>query len=79
VLCVGLLLCGCQQLSYTSPSGEHFSRCAVGVNTAISSLTLESGTNGLRRVVLSGYQADASQAVGAVTEAAVRAAIQSAK
>ena len=69
----------CQVLTYTSPSGEQLSRSSLGANTSISSLTVEVGTNGLRRVELHGYQNDSSQALGAVTEAAVRAAIQSTK
>ena len=70
---------GCQVLTYTSPAGEHFSRSSFGANTSISSLALETGTNGLRRVVLSGYQNNSTEALGAVTDAAIRAAIQSAK
>src|SRR3954464_4513702 len=71
--------CGCQVLTYHSPTGERFSRSSLGANTAIASLTVESGTNGLRRVEMQGYQNDSSQALGSVTEAAVRAAIQSVK
>jgi hypothetical protein len=66
---------GCTVLSYTSPQGEHFTRSAFGTSTAFASLTLETGSNGLRRVQLEGYRNDAAQALGAVTEAAVRAAI----
>ena len=80
-LCVTVaLLCpACQLLTYTGPNGERLSRSSLGANTSISSLAVEVGTNGLRRVELHGYQNDSSQALGAVTEAAVRAAIQSAK
>jgi hypothetical protein len=70
---------GCTVLSYTSPTGEHFTRGSLGANTSISSLAIEAGTNGVRRVELRGYQQDASQALSAVTEAAVKAAIESAK
>ena len=73
------LLCGCQVLTYASPTGERFSRSSLGANTSVSSLAIETGTNGLRRVELHGYQNDSSQALGAVTDAAVRAAIQSVK
>ena len=73
------LLCGCQVLSYTAPSGERFTRSSIGANTSIQSLALEAGTNGVRRLELRGYNNDNSQALGAVTEAAVRAALQSAK
>ena len=59
--------------------GERFSRSSLGANTAIQSLAFEAGTNGVRRVELRGYSNDGSQALGAVTEAAVRAAVQSAK
>ena len=70
---------GCQVLTYSSPNGERFMRSSLGANTSISSLAVESGTNGVRRVELRGYQNDASQALGTVTEAAVKAAIQGAK
>ena len=71
---------GCQVLTYTSPSGERFTRSSLGANTSIQSLAIEASTNGaLRRVELRGYQNDSSQAMGAVTEAAVRAALQGAK
>jgi hypothetical protein len=73
------LLTGCQVLTYTSPGGERFSRIVLGTSTAVASLRLESATNGLRRVELHGYQNDATQALGTVTEAAVRAALSQAK
>jgi len=73
------LASGCQFLSYDGPNGERFSRSSLGASTSISSLTVESDTNGLRRVELRGYQNDSTQALGTVTEAAVRAALQSAK
>ena len=80
LLCLSALtLCGCQVLTYRGPSGETFTRSSLGANTTISSLTVESDTNGLRRVELRGYQNDSNQALGTVTEAAVKAAIQSAK
>ena len=70
---------GCSLVSYTSPSGERFMRSSIGANTSVSSLAVESDTNGVRRVQMHGYQNDASQALGTVTEAAVKAALQSAK
>ena len=70
---------GCTSLTYTGPSGEHFSRRALGSKTAISALTVETATNGVRRVELRGYMNDSTQALGAITEAAVRAGIQAAK
>jgi hypothetical protein len=73
------LLCGCQLLTYQSPTGESFTRVSLGATTSLSSLSLEGSTNGVRRVELRGYQNDSSQALGAVTEAAVKAALQSAK
>ena len=76
---IALFCTACQLLTYTGPNGERLSRSSLGANTSISSLAVEVGTNGLRRVELHGYQNDSSQALGAVTEAAVRAAIQSAK
>jgi len=70
---------GCQILTYSSPQGERFSRCSIGSATSISSLVVEASTNGARRVELRGYTNDSTTALGAVTEAAVRAAIQGAK
>jgi hypothetical protein len=70
---------GCQVFSYSSPTGERFTRSSLGANTSIQSLAIEAGTNGVRRVELRGYDNETSQSLGAVTEAAVKAAIQSAK
>jgi len=74
-----LLFTGCQVLTYSSPTGERFTRSSLGANTSIHSLSVETGTNGLRKVQLRGYQNNETEALGAVTEAAVRAAIQGAK
>jgi hypothetical protein len=68
-------LCGCQVLTYTGPNGERFVRTTLGTSSAISSLTVEADTNGVRRVELHGYTNDSTQALGTVTEAAVRAAM----
>ncbi len=76
LLLLPLALCGCSMLSYTGPGGERFSRFSFGSKTAIASLSVEAGTNGVRQVNLQGYQNDANQALGTVTEAAVRAAMQ---
>ena len=73
------LLAGCSLLTYRSPSGETFTRSSLGANASIQSLAIEAGTNGLRRVELRGYQSDSSQALGVITEAAVKAAISAAK
>jgi hypothetical protein len=70
---------GCQVLTYTSPSGERFSRSSFGANTSIHSLTVESGTNGIRKVHVNGYQNNSTEALGAVTDAAVKAAISASK
>lgn len=72
---LSLLACSCTVVSYTTPTGERFTRGSLGANTSISSLTFEAGTNGVRRVDLRGYQNDSAQALGAVTEAAVKAAL----
>jgi hypothetical protein len=69
---------GCQRLSYTGPNGERLSRTSFASKTSISQLTVEVATNGIRRVEMKGYQNDSTQAIGAVTEAAVRAAVQAA-
>src|SRR4051812_26113521 len=73
------LFTGCQVLTYKSPQGERFTRSSLGTKTSIQSLSVDSDTNGVRRVKLEGYQNDSTQALGAVTEAAVRAALQGVK
>ena len=73
------LACGCTMRSYQGPGGERFTRCALGSTTAISALAVETGTNGLRRIEMQGYASDSNQALGTVTEAAVRAALQGGK
>ena len=73
------LASACQVLTYSGPNGERFTRSSLGSTTSISSLTVESDTNGLRRVELRGYQNDSTQALSTVTEAAVRAAVQGEK
>jgi hypothetical protein len=73
------LFTGCQVLTYSSPHGEHFTRSSLGTKTSIQSLSVDSDTNGVRSVKLEGYQNDSTQALGAVTEAAVRAALQGVK
>jgi hypothetical protein len=72
-------LCGCTVLTYSGANGERFCRTSLGSATAISSLTVESATNGLRRVEMHGYTNDSSQALGTVTEAAIKAAVEAAK
>lgn len=72
-------LCGCQVLSYRGPQGERLIRACLGGNTSLSSLAVERGADGIQRVELRGYRSDTAQAMGTVTEAAVRAAISSAK
>ena len=70
------LCAACQVLTYSGPNGERFSRSAFATTTSISSLSIETDTNGVRRVQLEGYQNNATQALGIVTEAAVRAALR---
>ena len=65
--------------AHTLTTGERFTRSSLGANTSLQSLALEANTNGLRRVELRGYATDNTQALGTVTDAAVKAAIQSAK
>jgi hypothetical protein len=70
-----LLAAGCTVVSYRNEHGERFSRVALGARTSITSLAVEAQSNGVRRIELRGYQNDAAQALSTVTEAAVRAAI----
>ena len=70
---------GCQVLNYEGADGARFLRASFGANIALSSLAFESTTNGIKRIELRGYQNDSAQALGVVTEAAVRGAIHGAK
>ena len=75
VACLAGGVCGCTMFVYTGPGGERFTRTSLGAQTAIASLEVEAGTNGLRRLSLRGYQNETAQALGTVTEAAIRAAL----
>jgi hypothetical protein len=75
---LALVATGCQVLTYSAPSGERFTRAVFGTRTSLANLAVEAGTNGIRRIEVRGYQNDATQALGTVTEAAVRAALSSA-
>jgi hypothetical protein len=78
--CPALLLSGgCAVMRYRGPEGESFSRVALGTRTGLSSLLVQTGTNGTRTIELRGYNTDSLSALGAVTEAAVRAAVTGAK
>jgi hypothetical protein len=79
MIAAAVTLGGCTVVSYSNANGEHFSRLSLGASTAIAGLEVQSGTNGLRQLRLQGYQNENSQALGTVTEAAVRAALQGAK
>ena len=74
-----LLSSGCALVRYHGPEGESFSRIALGTRTGLSSLLVQTGTNGTRTVELRGYNTDSLSALGAVTEAAVRAAVTGTK
>jgi len=76
---LALLTSGCQVLTYTGPNGERFSRSSFCAATSVSSLVVEAGSNGVRRVELRGYKLDSSQTLAAVAEAAARGAVQGAK
>lgn len=79
IVATSCLLAGCQVIAYRTASGERLTRASFGSTTSISSLAVESSTNGIRRLDLRGYRNDTAQALSAVTEAAVRAAVTSAK
>ena len=79
LVCAAAIVSGCQVLTYVSPAGERVTRASFGLNTSISSLSVETSSNGLQRVELRGYQNDSAQTLGAITEAAVRSAIQTVK
>jgi hypothetical protein len=78
--CLSLLAgSGCAVMRYSGPEGESFSRVALGTRTGLSSLVVQTGTNGIRTIELRGYNTDSLSALGAVTEAAVRAVVTGTK
>lgn len=74
-----LLFTGCQAISYTSPKGEKFTRYAIGNKVQLESLSVTADTNGVRTVEMKGYANDQAAALGAVTAAAVSAAVSAVK
>jgi hypothetical protein len=71
-----LMVCAaCQSVSYTTPQGERFVRRTLGASSALAVLTVETSTDGTRRLELRGYRVDTTQTVSALTEAAVRGAL----
>jgi hypothetical protein len=70
---------GCTVLTYKSETGEHFVRSSLGSKTSIAHLSVESRTNGVHKVDLRGYKDDNTEALGAITDAAIKAAISAAK
>lgn len=72
-----LLLTGCTHTSYIGVNGERFSRWQLGSLTAVGRLKITPQTNAPPIVELEGYNNDSLQAIGAVTEAAVRGAVKS--
>lgn len=46
-----LAVSGCSLVSYTSPSGERFTRSSLGANTSISSLLVEKALPGIHAAV----------------------------
>lgn len=66
---------GCAFMQYRSSDGERFSRWALGTRTAVSSLAVQTHTNGSRTIEVRGVNSDSATALGTVTEAAVRAAL----
>jgi len=50
LLAVCSLTSGCQVLAYTGPNGERFSRSSFCSARSVSSLVVEAGSNGVRRV-----------------------------
>ncbi len=79
LVALAVFVSGCQVLTWRGPNGERLSRYSFGANTSIASLALETGTNGVRRVEIQGYRNDSTEALGTVTEAAVRAAVEGAR
>jgi hypothetical protein len=78
-LALAAVTTGCQVLTYSSPNGERFTRSTIGNKTSIAHLSVTSSTNGMHKVDLKGYQDDSTEALGVITDAAIKAAISAAK
>lgn len=74
-----ILLTGCTVTKYTAPTGETFTRTSFGTKLNVSELSVACGSNGVRTITMKGYANDQVQAIGIAVEAAVSAAIKSAK
>ncbi len=73
-LAAALLLTGCTVTTYQSPTGETFSRVALGSKTSVGELSVEADPAGVRKLKIKGYANDQAEVAAAITEAAVRAA-----
>lgn len=80
LLAIGVLMfagCGCTVTKWTNGS-ESFSRTSFGVTSTAQKISV-SVTPTTRTLTVTGYQNNGTEALGVVTEAAVSAAIKSAK
>ena len=75
-VCILVLTAGCTVTSYTSPTGEKFSRTAIGTKTSVGELSVAADAGGVRSLKLKQYSNDHTETAAAVTEAAVRAALK---
>lgn len=73
-----VLTTGCHTLTYTSPTGERFTRTAFGNNTTIGELIIRPRTNGPPELILKNYANDQVEFAERITRAAVEAALKSA-
>jgi hypothetical protein len=74
-----LLLTGCTFTGYRAANGEQFTRVAIGSKTSVGELRVSGDTNGVKTLLLKSYSNDQVEALSAVTEAAVKGAVNSAK
>ena len=79
LLMLPLAALGCQSFCYETPDGERFTRASFGQRLAISELVIEQGSNGIRRVMLKGYNSDISEQLSAVAEGAARGVVSGIK
>lgn len=70
-----LILCGgCISTSFESQDGIKFKRTALGNKTTLGNLTMELGTNGVRKLVLKSYGNDQTALAVEIAEAVARGA-----
>jgi starvation-inducible outer membrane lipoprotein len=77
-ICLSLMISACSTISYKDQTSE-FSKTSFGTMTNVQEIHAQDDGHGGRVITLTGYSSDQVQALRAVTEAAVSAAIKGMK